>query len=682
MLKFYSMHYSTSSKILFENNKTALKYTDILILILISSYLLVDCFSLSELQDQLGLHWLILGILNFVSCFFIYYNRKEILITSTWKIFKNKIAVLYFIFFLISGVSLFAAINKIEGMIIYTRLATTVTMFGLFAIMIFKRLYLLRNISIIISVAVLLKAVAAVNVFYTGVNKIPLNSLIGSLKSSEGNKNIFAAVLVIQIPLIIYGFFVHKKLLKYLCAISLCFALMSIFFINARSAYLGMIIQLALFLVGSFYLFFKEYRRAFLKNVGIIFVIFFTSFFISQNSIKKAVLKDNSATVYGTFGERLSTITDNSNSTTSIRLEYWENSLNLVKERPLLGVGIGNWKLYSTTYTNTLLNDNVFSKHPHNDFIEIAGESGILNCIVYSLIFVFSFFATLKVLFSERNNETKFISLIVFTGLCGYLVDAFFNFPLERPHMQILFAFILSILIVNYLGSQEKDIEAVSSSRFLIVPILVFVVISVFSIFIHFTALKSMKSQFIIDNDLNSIDNIPDALPFYKYDEVKKMFPSFPNIAENSETLGFKEAKYLRKEKRYQEAIKILDSVHKFSPYTMYDYYLKSNIYKEQGKLDSAYVNCKKAFYGKPRNFYYFRMASYLASTQKDPAEITKMFYLYSTYRKEQQAYSYYAQCLGWSEYDQNKLKKVVNEGLKLYPKDPELLKLKTYLGK
>jgi len=671
----------TISEYLSDDNqqKKEMAPIDILILILLSFYLFIDCFSISTIQDQLGLHWLLLVICNFVSGIFIFKYRTDILVGSTTSIFKNIISILYFIFFIIAGISIYVSINKVEGLITYSRLLTTVITFSTIAILLHKRLYLLKKLIAVIAAIVLAKSFYAIKIFYSQVGKIGLDQLIGTLQSSDGNKNIFAAALVVQIPIIIYGFFVHKKWTKYLCGISLGFAFMIVFIINARAAYLGLLLQLFLLLLGLIYLFYKEQKlKSFFRNAGIVLAIFLGSFFISQNSLNKAIQKDKTS-VYGTFGNRLSTITDDSNAATSIRLEYWQHSFDLVKQRPLLGFGIGNWKLYSTTYTNTILNDNVFSKHPHNDFLEIAGETGIPNSIIYLSIFAFAFFVTLRILFSKRNHETKMISIFIFISLCGYFVDAFFNFPLERPHMQILFAFVLAILVVNYVDTSDL-IENNKSKIIGKLSVILIVLCSTIGIYVHYTVLQSMKSQFLVDNDLNNIDNLPDALPQYTYAKVKKMFPSFPNIAVNSETIGYKEAKYLRKEKKYDEAIRILDSVHKFSPNIIADYYLKCNIYKDQRKIDSSYIYSKKAFYGKPRNFYYFRMASYLAAMKKDSTEVTKIFNLYNTYRKEQQAYSYYAQCVSWSGYDIKKIKTVVDDGLKLYPQDVELLKLKKVL--
>ncbi|KAF2510234.1 O-antigen ligase family protein [Flavobacterium zhairuonense] len=670
------------SEYLLKNKKDEMQAIDVLVLIIVSLYFVIDCVTISDIQDQLGIHWLLISILNFISGIFIYQYRKDMFQYSTKSIFKNSISLLYFLFLIISGVSVFLAINKVESMIIYTRFLTTAVTFLVLAILFHKRLYLFKKLSIVIAILVLIKSFSAVKIFYGGLGKVGLDVLINSLQSTEGNKNIFAAVLVVQIPILIYGVFAHKKWLKYLCAVSLAFGFMTVFLINARAAYLGLLLQLFLLSIGLLFLYYKEQKiKLFYKNGGLIVCIFLGALFLTQNGIKKAIQKDKNS-VYGTIGDRLSTITDNSNSTTSVRLEYWQHAGKLVNKRPLLGVGVGNWKLYTTTYTNTLLDDNTFSKHPHNDFIEIAGESGIPNSIVYLLIFVSAFFVTLKSLFSQRAHESKLLSLVLFVSLCGYFIDAFFNFPLERPHMQILFVFLLATIIASYLSRKEEK----ESNTVLIAEkglVLLIVLVSGFGIYMHYTVFKSMKAQFVIDNDLNKVDGLPDALPVYKYAEVKKMFPAFPNIAENSETIGYKEAKYLQKEKRYNEAIKVLDSVHKFSPYTAYDYYLKCKIYQDLKEQDSAYTYSKKAFYAKPRNIYYFKMAIYLANLKKDPTEIVKMYNVFSTYRKDSQAYLYYAKCLAWSgAYDIKRMKQIVNEGVKLYPKDQDLQKWQSVLSK
>ena len=243
----------------------------------------------------------------------------------------------------------------------------------------------------------------------------------------------------------------------------------------------------------------------------------------------------------------------------------------------------------------------------------------------------------------------------------------YLNFPGERPNIQLPFALVLAILLTNWMSLKPaKD----SATNFGWVKGFSIIMLTVCAgaIYVNAMVYTSSKAQYITDNDFAAIDNIPNALPKLKFEEVKNMFPSIPNIGENSETIGYKKARYLHKEKLYKEAIQLLDSVHKQSPNIIYDDYLKCNIYLEEKKLDSAYKYGKKAFYAKPRQYYYFRMATYLAMVHKDNREVEKLFKTYDSYRQDQQSYSYNTQALYYSDFDKAKLSKIVGDGLKKYP--------------
>ncbi|MEN2400754.1 O-antigen ligase family protein [Flavobacterium sp. MC2016-06] len=655
---------------------------DVIVFIILTGYFLISNAPSMHIQDQMGLHWILLSLLNLLSGIFILKENKEILSLPIKSIFKSPITVLYAVFFILAGLSLFVAINKTEGFVIYNRLLTTVMSFSSIVLLLNRRLYLLKNFVIVIAILLLIKSYSAIAQFYSGLGKVNLNELLNSLQNSEGNKNIFAATLVVQIPFIIYGIFIHKKLFKYLCIVSLGFGIFTIVIINARASYLGLLLELILLVIGVFFIHLKNKSlKNSYKYLGLILLVFFVAFFASQKSLKKATQQDP-VSIYGTFENRLSTITDTSDASTNIRLEYWQAISKAIKDKPITGLGYGNWKLYSTKYMYPYLDENVFSKHPHNDFLEIAAETGIFNSFIYFLIFVAAFVMTIRILFSNRSTDRKYISMFAFIGLSGYFIDAFFNFPLERPHMQLLFVFVVAILVLSFIDDENGSLENEKTSKLkLSIPILI-ILISSCTVYIHYTVLQSMKAQFIVDNDLNSVDGKPDALPNYKYDQVKAMFPAYPNIAENSEPIGLKLAKYLGKEKRYGEAFKVLDSVHNLSPNLGYDYSLKCNLYSVMGKNDSAYVYAKKAFYTKPRHFYYYRTATYLGRLSKDTTEINKMFKRYCMYRNDEVSYSFYVESLARSYYDIDKLSKIVDRGLVLYPESSLLKEFKDYVIK
>lgn len=69
-----------------------------------------------------------------------------------------------------------------------------------------------------------------------------------------------------------------------------------------------------------------------------------------------------------------------SSSSIGLRLEFYRNSLSMIADRPLLGAGTGSFqKAYETQVAGTTM---AVAAHPHNAFLLVAGELGILGIAV------------------------------------------------------------------------------------------------------------------------------------------------------------------------------------------------------------------------------------------------------------------------------------------------------------
>jgi O-antigen ligase len=125
------------------------------------------------------------------------------------------------------------------------------------------------------------------------------------------------------------------------------------------------------------------------------------------------------------------------------RFELWSNAIDYIGLHPLLGCGIGNWKIQSLPYWKERLTGYIVPYHAHNDFLEITAELGILGGLSYLFIFI----SILLLLFPRCRldinlHNPKIYLLLV---LMVYTVDSFFNFPLERPLIQIYFIVLFSL---------------------------------------------------------------------------------------------------------------------------------------------------------------------------------------------------------------------------------------------
>ena len=96
------------------------------------------------------------------------------------------------------------------------------------------------------------------------------------------------------------------------------------------------------------------------------------------------------------FESITNTTTDGSNLG---RFDVWTSSINMFKDHPVTGVGIGQWRtIYEASYRLPTENQHLY--HAHNNFIQLLGEVGLLGLlgvlIFYGSIIVDNFVAWVK----------------------------------------------------------------------------------------------------------------------------------------------------------------------------------------------------------------------------------------------------------------------------------------------
>ena len=108
--------------------------------------------------------------------------------------------------------------------------------------------------------------------------------------------------------------------------------------------------------------------------------------------------------------------------------------------------------------------------------------------------------------------------------------------------------------------------------------------------------------------------------------QVESFIPALPNITVTTIPMNAIKARYYFYHKKYDKALSSLNKDVNANPYLFYSELLKSQIFQEKGKIDSAYVYAKKAFYGLPNNDLHASNYLNLVFKMRDKAEIKKAF--------------------------------------------------------
>ncbi len=134
------------------------------------------------------------------------------------------------------------------------------------------------------------------------------------------------------------------------------------------------------------------------------------------------------------------------------RLMIWGITSRMIADHPLTGVGAGNFtvRLHEYFGEDDLDFSNVHTNwvQPHNDFLWVFVEKGVLGIALFVGCFVAAFAAIRTILRSDTPPNSRWLALAACMGLVSYITLSSFDFPLERINHQVYLALLLAVVTV------------------------------------------------------------------------------------------------------------------------------------------------------------------------------------------------------------------------------------------
>ncbi|MGQ9800357.1 MAG: O-antigen ligase family protein [Candidatus Saccharicenans sp.] len=125
------------------------------------------------------------------------------------------------------------------------------------------------------------------------------------------------------------------------------------------------------------------------------------------------------------------------------RLLFYNYTLSLIADYPLLGCGLGTYLLAINPYLKK--DFNVILSHAHNDYLEMLAEAGLVGGGALILAAWLAFSLSLKRWLRSRDPEAKGIGLGALMGVFSILFHSLTDFSLRMPGNALLF---LSLLVL------------------------------------------------------------------------------------------------------------------------------------------------------------------------------------------------------------------------------------------
>jgi len=220
--------------------------------------------------------------------------------------------------------------------------------------------------------------------------------------STFGNPDLLGAYLALTLPITLANFINSKDQVK-TAVFGLGYFLVaaSLLTTYTRGAWLGGIFGVIVLLSLIGYKHIKANLRK-LVVVHLIFLTFFAGVLVySSTTARPGVMN---------LSSRIKSATKLSSGTVGSRIEIWKAGLAMIKDRPLLGQGLGTYRMASEHFETLkyvkMVKGRVVSDNAHNYLVQITASTGIPAALLFFTFMLGIFYISVTSIRRRQKNES------------------------------------------------------------------------------------------------------------------------------------------------------------------------------------------------------------------------------------------------------------------------------------
>ncbi len=240
-------------------------------------------------------------------------------------------------------------------------------------------------------------------------------NISGRIYATFGNPNVFGEYLLITIPITFAALVkTTNKNRKLMYFMSLALQLVCMILTYSRGCWIGIMLSMGLMLFMNG----KKLLSVCILGIGLLPFI-----------VPDAII------------ERLLSIGNTADSSTSYRVYIWQGTINMLKDFWVTGIGIGE-QAFRSVYPIYSLN-TIIAPHSHNLYLHVICEMGIVGVIAFVGIIVNFFRNSASV--SLKDKDLKPLMTALICGMLGYLVQGMFDNVWYNYRIYMFFFIIIAL---------------------------------------------------------------------------------------------------------------------------------------------------------------------------------------------------------------------------------------------
>jgi len=368
-------------------------------------------------------------------------NLVLVLLVLTWlltgnyktkfhKILCNPVAIASLLFFSFHLISMFWTTNLVWGLTILKKMQDFLIFLPVILTIVKK-----ENIEIYLLSFFSAMTINLLITFFLYLNSFtnPLNLLSPEVLTFSLDRINYGIFLIFYIFLIVNYVSQINNNQKIVPIVLIAFSIFVILASGGRSAQITFFISSLV----MFFLYRKFNAKNFISITAILLTIFIASFQFIENFQTRINQGYNELTNY-IAGK------SNTNMSVSIRLKYLDNSIDLIQENLLMGVGIGDFPDEYKKINKINSPEGIETVDPHSMYILTFAQLGIIGF----LIFLYIFFVQVKS--ARRFNKKGILYNFGFLIPLVFGVGNLFNSYFLGHYATMLFIFFTAIVYPSY----------------------------------------------------------------------------------------------------------------------------------------------------------------------------------------------------------------------------------------
>ena len=287
----------------------------------------------------------------------------------------------------------------------------------------------------------------------------PFLSDIKRLTSTLGNQNYVAGYLALIFPIAFSFFLIESKInTKIFYKIVLLIIYTGIIVCHTRAIWIALFFSLLLF---GYLLSHYKINKILKDNKKWLIILF--SLFLLITLIYSTDNPLNRSSI--TAAERAVSTFDMQGSSLRTRLLIWQSTMDMIKDKPLFGNGLGTFPLHYLNYQADFLQRNPGylnfvgkAGEAHNEYLQIWAEMGIIGLLSFLLIIIIFYKTNINMIKKIGTINGKIIIIGLISGVTITLIHSIFSFPFHIPAVGVAFWFLIGITISseNIFVKKEK----------------------------------------------------------------------------------------------------------------------------------------------------------------------------------------------------------------------------------